>query len=204
MQLTPRQSDALGEFINIGFGRAAASLSRLTGHRVQLEAPHVSLCDIAALAAELRPFVEGDLASVHQVFGGPVSGDALLVLDERSAGLLKELLTNEPALPLAIDASAREVIVEVGNIVLNACLGMFGNLLQVQVSFSVPHVTLEALETVLGSLTVEREGIRYALVVRSAFRLRHGSVTGHIIIVLGVGSITRLIGAVERWEQGQR
>ena len=41
--------------------------------------------------------------------------------------MLKELLTNEPALPLSIDASAREVITEVGNILLNACLGTFGN-----------------------------------------------------------------------------
>ena len=203
MQLTTQQADALGELINIGFGRAAASLSRLTGHRVLLDAPHVTLCEMSALAGELRPFVEGDLATVHQVFGGPVSGDALLVLDERSAGLLKELLTGEPPLPLAIDASAREVIGEVGNILLNACLGMFGNLLQVQVSFSVPHVTLEALESVLASFVVEREGIRYALVVRAGFRLRSGSVTGHLIVVLGVASISRLVAAVERWERGE-
>ena len=37
--------------------------------------------------------------------------------------MLKELLTNEPALPLPLDASAREVLTEVGNILLNACLG---------------------------------------------------------------------------------
>ena len=59
--------------------------------------------------------------------------------------MLKELLTNEPALPLAIDASAREVLTEVGNILLNACLGTFGNMLKVQVSFSVPHLNLDTL-----------------------------------------------------------
>ena len=38
MELTPIQKDALTELLNIGFGRAAASLSQLTGHR-ELETP---------------------------------------------------------------------------------------------------------------------------------------------------------------------
>ena len=84
--------------------------------------------------------------------------------------MLKELLTDEPALPLRVDASAREVLTEVGNILLNACLGSFGNLLHVRVSFSVPRLNLDTLHGVLESLTVDREGMRYALVVHAGFR----------------------------------
>jgi chemotaxis protein CheC len=203
MVLTTEQKDALAELINIGFGRAAASLSRLTGHRVQLEVPQVMMCPIGELSQALRPYIDGEIASVHQVFSGPVGGDALLVLDQRSAGILKELLTGEPALPLSIDASAREVIAEVGNILLNACLGMFGNLLKVQVSFAVPHVTLEGLEAVVQSVIVEREGLRYALIVHAGFRLKNSSVTGYLIIVLSVASIDRLIRAIDTWEPGR-
>jgi chemotaxis protein CheC len=203
MVLTTEQKDALAELINIGFGRAAASLSRLTGHRVQLEVPQVMMCPVGELGDSLRPYIDGEIASVHQVFSGPVGGDALLVLDQRSAGILKELLTSEPALPLSIDASAREVIAEVGNILLNACLGMFGNLLKVQVSFAVPHVTLEGLESVVQSVIVEREGLRYALIVHAGFRLKNSSVTGYLIIVLSVASIDRLIRAIDIWEPGR-
>ena len=203
MMLTAEQRDALSELINIGFGRAAASLSRLTGHRVQLEVPQVMICPVDELGDTLRPYIDGEIASVHQVFSGPLAGDALLVLDQRSGGMLKELLTNEPALPLSIDASAREVIAEVGNILLNACLGMFGNLLKVQVSFAVPHVTLEGLEAVVESVVIEREGLRYALVVHAGFRLKGSSVTGYLIIVLSVASIDRLLRAVDAWEPGQ-
>ena len=200
MLLTTDQKDALTELINIGFGRAAASLSRLTGHRVQLQVPQVMMCPVGELSETLRPYIDGEIASVHQVFSGPVSGDALLVLDQRSAGILKELLTNEPALPLSIDGSAREVIAEVGNILLNACLGMFGNLLRVQVSFAVPSVTLEALEAVLESLLVDREGLRYALVVHAGFRLKNSSVMGYLVIVLSVASVDRLLRAIDTWE----
>jgi chemotaxis protein CheC len=204
VQLTAIQQDALVELINIGFGRAAASLSKLTGHRIELEVPHITVCPIDEMADRLRPMLENEVATVHQIFSGPVDGDALLVLDQSSAAILKELLTSEPALPLEIDRSAREVITEVGNILLNACLGTFGNLLKVQVSFSVPHLTLDTLEQVVGSIAVDREGLRYALIVHSSFRLRDSSLTGYLVIVLGVGSIERLMRALEHWEREQR
>ena len=200
MELTPVQHDALIELLNIGFGRAAASLSDLTGHRVLLEVPHVSIHPIQELATALRAFVDDQVATVHQIFSGPVGGDALLVLDFKAAGMLKELLTNEPPLPLPIDASGREVLTEVGNILLNACLGTFGNILQVQVSFSVPHLNLDTLNAVMQSLLVNREGLRYALVVHAGFRLRDAEVRGYLVIVLSVASLDRLIRAVEAWE----
>jgi chemotaxis protein CheC len=204
VDLSTGQQDALIELINIGFGRAAAALSKLTGHRVQLEVPQVAVCPIEEMAERLRPLLGNELATVHQIFSGPVGGDALLVLDQNSASILKELLTNEPALPLAIDRSAREVLTEIGNILLNACLGTFGNLLKVQVSFSVPHLTLETLESVVGSIAVDREGLRYALIVHSSFRLRNSSLTGYLVMVLGVASMERLIEALERWEREQQ
>ncbi len=201
--ITSGQRDALTEMINIGFGRAAASLSKLTGHRVELETPQVAIYPIAELKDALGGIVYGEVATVHQVFSGPVGGDALLVLDSKGAALLKELLTGESALPIAVDASAQEVITEVGNILLNACLGMFGNLLQVHVSFSVPRLSLESLREVLDSVTVHHEGLRYGMVVHAAFRVRHGAVSGYLVIVLSVASLDRLLAAVEGWQARQ-
>jgi chemotaxis protein CheC len=200
VELTDFQRDALTELINIGFGRAAASLSRITGHRVVLEVPQVAIHPISEVNAALSGVVRGDIATVHQVFSGPVAGDALLVLDTAGAALIKQLLTDEMPLPLAMDASGQEVVTEVGNILLNACLGMFGNLLKVQVSFSVPRLTLETLGIVLDSITVERQELRYALVVHAGFRLRDNSLSGYLVIMLGVSSLDRLLTAVEVWQ----
>lgn len=201
MELTEFQRDALTELINIGFGRAAASLSRITGHRVLLEVPQVAIHPMSEVNVALGRVVQGDIATVHQVFSGPVAGDALLVLDTAGAALIKQLLTDEVPLPLAMDASGQEVVTEVGNILLNACLGMFGNLLKVQVSFSVPRLTLETLGMVLDSLTIEHEELRYALVVHAGFRLRDNSLSGYLVIMLGVSSLDRLLQAVETWQQ---
>jgi chemotaxis protein CheC len=204
MHLNEVQHDALVELLNIGFGRAGASLSRLTGHRVLLEVPQVSIHPINQLHGFLEQVVEEEVASVHQIFSGPVAGDALLILDPVAAAALKELLTSEPALPLALDASTREVLTEVGNIVLNACVGTFGNLLRMQLGFSVPSINVATVKAVLDSLESAQDGFRYALVVTAGFRLRDAEVTGYVVIVLTVQSLNRLLGAVDDWERRQR
>src|SRR5688572_9566984 len=204
MQLNEVQHDALVELLNIGFGRAGASLSRLTGHRVLLEVPQVSIHPMHQLHGFLEQVVEDEVASVHQVFSGPVAGDALLMLDPVAASALKELLTSEPALPLALDASTREVLTEVGNIVLNACVGTFGNLLQMQIGFSVPSIDVATVKAVLDSLESSQHPFRYALVVTAGFRLRDAEVTDYVVIVLSVQSLNRLLGAVDDWERRQR
>ena len=76
MELTPVQQDALIELLNIGFGRAGAALSELTGHRVTLEVPEVSIHPISSLAPALKAVASEEVASVHQIFSGSVAGDA--------------------------------------------------------------------------------------------------------------------------------
>ena len=126
-------------------------------------------------------------------------------LDPVAASALKELLTNEPALPLSLDASSREVLTEVGNILLNACLGTFGNLLDVPMTFTVPEIAIATLHSVVQKIVGDHgDPYRYALVVTAGFRLRDAEVTGYVVIVLTVQSLTRLLVAVEGWEREQR
>src|SRR4051794_1639802 len=134
MQLTDAQKDALTELINIGYARAAGALSDLTGNRITLEVPRVAIHPIDEVGPLLKSWLSGEVASVHQMFTGPVSGNALLLMDQQAALLLNSLLTGNENSKQSLDASAREALTEVGNIVLNACLGVFGNLLNVHVS----------------------------------------------------------------------
>ena len=101
------------------------------------------------------------------------------------------------------DESAREALSEVGNILLNACLGTFGNLLKVSVSFSVPDIDVANIRAVVDRLIGPNDSFRYALVVTAGFRLRDAEVTGYVVIVLTVQSLTRLLVAVDQWERDQ-
>ena len=203
MDLTERQRDAVAELINIAFSRTGAALSELTGQRVILNAPEVTIHPTAELPDALAKFMPGEVASIHQVFGGPVAGDALLLLNHDGAVQLTDLLTDGHAQTSRLDESAREVLTEVGNILLNACLGMFGNLLDVHVSFSVPRLHLETLDELLGSINTAAGEPRYALVVYTAFRIRDSAVRGFLVMVLSVTSLDRLIQEVDAWEERQ-
>jgi chemotaxis protein CheC len=199
MILTDAQQDALTELVNIGFSRTASALSDLTGHRVTLNVPEVTIQPMDGLQESLARFVQGDVASVHQIFSGPVSGDAMLLFNHEGAGLLVDLLTGEDQ--GAMDASGQEVLTEVGNILLNACLGMFGNLLKIHVTFSVPRLHLASLHALLETLVIGQEELRYALVIYTTFRLKDSAVTGYLVIVLGVASLDRLLQAVDEWSK---
>jgi chemotaxis protein CheC len=203
MELTAGQTDALTELINIGYARAAGALSELTGHRILLEVPKVSVYPIHEITPVLCKFVRGEVASVNQVFSGPIAGNALLLLDQDAASMLNALLTDAPQAAGTLDADAREVITEVGNILLNACLGVFGNLLQVQVSFAVPRLHVESVEAVLGSITVGKEDLTYALMIQTRFQLRASDVSGYLVIILGVTSMERLLSELASWEARQ-
>jgi chemotaxis protein CheC len=203
VKLTERQSDALSELINIAFARTGAALSELTGHRVLLNPPEVAVYRAEELRPALAKFVPGDVASIHQVFAGPVAGDALLLLNYEGAVHLTDLLTDETNHSVYLDESAREVLTEVGNILLNACLGMFGNLLNVHVTFSVPRLHLETLDELIESMTRGKTEMHYALVIYTAFQIRDSSVKGFLVIVLSVDSLDRLIHEVDAWEAQQ-
>jgi chemotaxis protein CheC len=204
MELTYAQKDALTELINIGYGRAAGALSELTGYRINLEVPKIAMHPMEEIALNLERMVTGEVATVHQVFSGPLSGNALLLLDERAAIMLSELLTDDVSRSGAFDSGAREIITEVGNILLNALLGVFGNLLQVQVTFTVPRLRVDSIQSVLQSITVADEELRYALTIHTRFHLRASNVQGYLVMILGITSLDRMLTELERWEERQK
>jgi len=200
MILNENQKDALSELINIAFSRTAASLSELTGNRIILEPPKVDIVPINELQDRLLKEINGDVATVHQIFSGPVSGDALLLLDHQGAIKLASLVSGEDLEVDYMTPSLKEVLMEIGNILLNACLGMFGNLLQLHITFSVPKIHLESLNVMLDTLIISQQELKYALIAITQFKVRDSSIKGYLVIVLGVSSLERLLESLEKIE----
>jgi chemotaxis protein CheC len=190
--------DALTELFNIGLHRAAASLSELAGQRIIVDLPRLWVTPIAEMHGRLMELLDGDLATVHQIFRGTVMGDAVLVLEYDNAVRLADLMTQgSVALGGRLDQSAREVLAEAGNVILSSCLSAFGDMLHVAVSFSVPRIHVESLEGLLRSLTIDNEDLQIALLAATRFRLSEGEVGGYLIVGIGMtslGLITRALG----------
>jgi chemotaxis protein CheC len=191
MNLSDQETDALNELFNVGLHRAAASLSDLTSKRVVVELPRLWVCSIGELKERLLELVTGDLATVHQFFGGAIAGDAVLLLEYEKAVLLADLMTGgEAALGGRLDQSAREVVAEIGNVVLSSCMGAFGNMLKVAVSFAVPRIQIESLDGMMRTVVIDQsQGTPYALVAATRFRLEGLEISGFLIVVIGVKSL---------------
>jgi chemotaxis protein CheC len=56
---------------------------------------------------------------------------------------------------------------------------------------------VDALEGLLKSLVVDKQELRYALVVITDFTLKDSTVSGCLVMVLGVASLKKLLDAVE-------
>jgi chemotaxis protein CheC len=197
MELNSEQQDALCELVNIGFGRAASALSILVGQRVLIEAPSISLYQLSELDQVLQALAKGEITSVHQMFSGQISGTAMLLMDAGSSTALVDLLSGSPVIEDRNSRSTdREAMQETGNILLNAFTGSFGNLLQVRISFTVPRVHYSTLRNMIDSLMIDQYELEYALVVRVNFKLMGGNVSGYVVIVMGIQSISELLDAM--------
>jgi chemotaxis protein CheC len=198
MFLTDSQTDALTELINIGFSKSAASLSELTGYRILLGTPEVKLVPIDELAQELSERVVDKIITVHQIFNGPIAGDAMLILNHRDSKKLVSLLLNDSDQASLSEDSLKDVLSEVGNIMLNSCLGMFGNILKIRITFTVPQLQLETLEKLIRTITIDNVEISYALMVSMEFQLRDKAIKSYLILVLGVTSLEQMLLEIEK------
>lgn len=198
MELTAKQRDTLTELINIAYARAAGALSDLTGHRITLAVPDVTIRRIDNVTPALEEVIEGEITCVNQFFGGPISGNAILLFDKSAAQLLTRLLTGDPK-AVIYDESARDTMIELGNIVLNACLGAFGNLMHVNLKFTVPQLQVDEIESVLRSIRIQDEKFEYAMMIRTRFDLRASDISSFLVILLGVTSLERVFEGLRKW-----
>jgi len=198
MIISDKQRDSITELINIGFSKSAASLSELTGYRILLSVPEIKVLPVLELEPLLKTLVPDKISTVHQIFSGALQGDAMLILSQEGSRALTRLLVDEPDLDISVEASMQEVLTEVGNILLNSCLGMFGNILKIQITFSVPRLELETLDKLISTLTIETQQLSYALIVTMEFHLRDKSLSGYLVLVLGVTSIERFLAEIDK------
>ena len=198
MELTEERKDALIELVNIGYARAAGALSDMTGHRITLRVPDVTIHRMDGITPALEEVLTGEVTSVHQIFDGPIRGNAILLFDRAASLALSGLLTGvQPSEKL--DESGCDAITEVGNVLLNACLGAFSNLMKMNIKFTVPQVQIAQVEKIFTSVRIADEGVKCAMMIRTRFDIRRSNVTGFLVILLGVTYLERLMEGLEEW-----
>jgi chemotaxis protein CheC len=162
---------------------------------VVLDVPQISILSIHDLSGVMSSMYS-DLAAVEQQFSGGLHGDVVLIMDLDVASVFIDLLSGGPGVSRQLTFSDREALLEVGNILLNAYIGSFGNLLKTQVNVSIPLLHMHSLEKLL--TMIEDEGKNpYVLLVKTKFLLNNGSVVGHVALIIEADSLDDLFQSIE-------
>ncbi|CAN7618839.1 chemotaxis protein CheC [Phenylobacterium sp. LjRoot164] len=140
VQLTELEHDALTELVNIGVGRAAASLRGMVGDQVLLSVPSVEIVSRMAAVTLIRERESEELVAVRQNFDGAFSGRAMLIFPQANSLELVKAVTGDELDHAEMRALELEALAETGNVVLNGCLATMANLLRRPLTMSLPEV----------------------------------------------------------------
>ena len=188
------ESDAFTEIFNIGAGKAALAMSELLDAPITFTVPFCIVLPLVEASSYFQRRFGTDVCIISQDFSGPFDGAALLMFHEESSFRLAQaaLKSDEPV--AAITELEREALTEIGNIILNACLSSFGDLLEREVATSLPRYVSGSS----GAVFDAARGFDLGLVVKVDFNVEGRDIEGYVTFVLNVDSVAAFREAASR------
>lgn len=191
IKLDKLEIDALSELVNIGVGRAAASLRHMVGEEVLLSVPSAEIMQREQAWGLIEKDSGGGLVAIHQHFEGSFSGCALLVFPEvKSLELVRAVVRTDLPLEDIVDLE-QEALAETGNIVLNACLATIANILKQNLKMSLPQVRRGNGATLLGDACGDVPG-DLLLFLYISFTVNSQNIHGYIVMLMDLPSLATL------------
>jgi chemotaxis protein CheC len=191
---TDEEIQVLQEVMNIAFGQSAADLTEVIDTHVLLSVPFISILPVSELPDYIKNHIKDyqQVSVVEQKFWGKFKGDALLIF---SSGAGKELIAilhhdrdgNYESDPM--DVLERETLMEVGNILIGACVGKLAELLSDVVTYTPPSVLVEkrCYEAIPDDNYLNDN--RTAIILKTDFSFEEGNVSGFLFLVASNESV---------------
>ena len=202
--LTEAQRDALREVANIGAGHAATALSLMTGTRIMISVPTLTIAPLADLApmigSELEP-----VALVPMAMSGGLTGHTILAFPIPTAhrlaalmmrrGVSSDFVDDHTALS-ELEASA---LTEAGNILAGAYMTALSEFLHMTLLPSPPSLAVGLARIVLAE-TATRLGHNggYVFCVETQFMIDHVGdyLPGYFLLLPDAPSLGAMLAAV--------
>ena len=194
------EKDVLQEIMNIAFGNAAAELAQVINIFVVLSVPYVQILRARELPEYIKSEV-GDCESVsivEQDFWGEFKGNAIMVFQSGAGRELAFMLNaddSEIFEPGATDRFESEILMEVGNILIGACVGKLAELLGDVIQYSPPKVLVENHANDALPQHLFDPGSS-AIILRTMFRFNDKDIGGFLFLITNHESIAWLKGAL--------
>lgn len=190
--ISDEEKEILQEIMNIAFGQAAADLADVINIFVVLSVPYIEMLNAQDLPEYLKSQVcsYDRISIVEQNFWGDFKGSAYLVFQGNAGRELVSLFGEDPGefSSESIDALEKETLMEVGNILIGACVGKLSELLGDLVTYSPPRVVIENTPNDAIPANVF-ESNSSAIVLKTVFNFNERDVNGFLFLVTSHDSI---------------
>ena len=196
--LSEIQHDALVEIFNISIGRAAAAMSGIVNEEIALAVPSFRFMTVGEAAEVLCAGGEGRrICGVTQSFKGSFDAEAILMFPEERSLEIVRMMVGE-SLPLEeLSDLEQEAMSEIGNIILNACIGTIANIVGGKFTSTLPMFRLGTSREILHA--DDRGEDDHVLFVYIDFRMEKREIHGYVAFLMNIPSIAGLLESVDRF-----
>ncbi len=187
--LSDDERDILQEIMNIAFGSATEELVQVIDIYIHMNVPEVQVMKAKDLPAYIQNNVSHDSISsvVEQKFWGDFKGSGVLVFPGKTDRDLVNLLDNSTSTDDDLDdrplqTLQHEVLMEIGNILIGACVGKISELLKTFVTYSPPQTILDSANEfsyLADSFTEEQT----AIILKAVFEFEQKNLNGLLFIL---------------------
>jgi len=200
LAMTEEQRDVLQEIANIGMGQAGKALAQLFKIYIDLSIPRISLVDTAQILGMLSPILAPDLlvTVVRQAFYEDLRGEAAVVFVGDPTNQISELVGYSPD-----DGDSDELLLEVTNILVGACLGMIASQLSATTRYNPPAM-MGKLIPLRQVLSADHMTWTHALLMEVSFRVRESSFSAHLMGFLPEDSAERVLKGLDQILDGMQ
>lgn len=189
------QLDALREVSNMGAGHAATALSQMTGQKIMISVPHLTISKLEDVPNQIEAREE-PVAAVLMKMLGDLTGLTLLVFSQQTALKVAGLMMHKPATTLGeIEQSALK---EAGNILSAAYLNALSEFMGMILMPSPPTLVIDMSDAVLNETYLEvAQQSEYVFCVESEFELMESNerLRGFFLLMPDVGSLNAILRA---------
>lgn len=116
------ERDLLGSLLARAATRASEALSGTVGSPFVTAVPELRWLTLDRCRDEWADQVDGPVVGISEAFSGPISGAATLMFPEACGLALAHAILPDAALHESASEAVEEVLTEVGNVWLNACI----------------------------------------------------------------------------------
>ena len=203
IELGEMERDALGEAFNMALGEAASSFADLVHEEITITVPSVELLARSELTQRLTamelPGLSERLTAISQNFhsgDAALNTEALLLFGERGSLEIVRRMLGESDMPLEdITELEQDALGEVGNIIINSCMGTLSSIFATEMIGTLPDVTQASADQLFGD---EKAG-EVVLMVRIGMGLQSQDITGYVLFLMDLPSLDEVVSRVRTY-----